>query len=57
MKQRTNLSALIVCMHYIAASIGLAAISRQLPDGFSVFGIGPYIAEGNLSDYLTVNPV
>lgn len=44
----------IVSALYTAASAGLLIASRQMPDGFAILGMGPYIGEGNISDYLAV---
>lgn len=44
----------IVSILYIGVSLGLIVAFQYMPDGASVLGIGPYIEEGNVSDYLTV---
>lgn len=47
--------AWIVSILFIAASLGLVAALKWLPDDFSIFGISPLIGNGwNVSDYLTI---
>ena len=54
MKGKKGLVPWMVSLVYIGAGIGLLAASRQAPEGFAILGTGPWIGEGNISDYLTV---